>query len=439
MIEERDVVITGTGLLTPLGSGCNSNWQKVRAEETGISAGSLEGSHDAMHYRGRIKEAAMPGDLPPKLIGQVKFLNRSAVYGFLAAYEAVSDAGFPLGEVPPGRRALYIASGDYTKVGYEFMHPAATDALRDGHFDHARLNSAAIDKVNPFFLLESLQNNLFSFLSAAFEFMGPNTSLASLSPWGGQSIELAARSIRQNRADVALAVGYGSWVNEVPLFELYRIGILSRCRSGVHSFRPFDRRRDGFIPGEGGAALFLESYGHAKRRGARILGRIRGVANYNEFVSGKGFAVADAVSSRSMELALEDAEYSPEMLGFIIAHGSATQKGDRSELASFSRLLDGGRISVPLCGMKPYTGHLGAASDIGEIILGIKAASEGIVPATLNFSGTEPEFSALKISEMQQQCRTGAFMSVSYGVGGQSSSIVIETAAENLVPGLGEH
>ncbi|MBI5633760.1 MAG: hypothetical protein HZA15_09815 [Nitrospirae bacterium] len=431
-MNERDVVITGTGLLTPLGSGCDMNWQKVRAHETGISAGSVEGLPANMQYRGRIDEATMPADLPPKLTGQVKFLNRSAVYGFLAAYEAVSHSGFSLDQVAPGRRALFIASGDYTKVGYDYMYAAVKDAVKDEGIDYARLNSAAVDKVNPFFLLESLQNNLFSFLSASFEFMGPNTSLSSLSPCGGQSIELAARSIRQNKADIALAVGYSSWINEVPLYELASLGILSRCRSGAGSFRPFDRRRDGFIPGEGGAALFLEAYGPAVRRGARILGRIRATANYNEFIPEKGFTVPERVSHRSMELALEDAGCGPEMLGFIIAHGSGTQKGDHSELASFSELLDGGRIDVSVCGMKPYTGHLGAASDIGEVILGIRAASEGIVPSTLNFGETDKGFGSLNISAEEQQCKTGIFMSVSYGIGGQSSSVVVEVPSESL-------
>lgn len=118
MMDERDVVITGTGLLTPLGSGSDLNWQRVRAQESGLSCGSSEDLPAYLQCWGRIDEAPMPADLPPKLTGQVKFLNRSAVYGFLAAHEAVSHAGFPLEQVSPGRRALYIASGDYTKVGY---------------------------------------------------------------------------------------------------------------------------------------------------------------------------------------------------------------------------------------------------------------------------------------------------------------------------------
>lgn len=430
-MEERDVVITGTGLLTPLGSGSELNWQKVRAQETGIAKGEADGRPVHLQFRGRIDGVSMPADLPPKLTGQVKFLNRSAVFGFLAAHEAMAEAGFPLENVSPGRRALYIASGDYTKVGYDYMHAAIKEAVAGDTLDHERLNTAALDKVNPFFLLESLQNNLFSFVSAAFEFMGPNTSLSSLSPCGGQSLELAVRSIRRNKADIALAVGYGSWINEVPLYELDSIGMLSRCRNGAASFRPFDCRRDGFIPGEGGAALFLEAYGPAKRRGARILGRIRGTANYNEFVREKGFTVPEMVSRRSMELALEDAGCSTDELGFIIAHGSGTPKGDRSEMASFSKLLEGGNTEVSICGMKSYTGHLGAASDIGEVILGIRAASERVVPSTLNFVQTEKEFEGLKISAKEQQSKTAAFISVSYGLGGQSSSLVVSAGSED--------
>jgi 3-oxoacyl-[acyl-carrier-protein] synthase II len=108
--------------------------------------------------------------------------------------------------------------------------------------------------------------------------------------------------------------------------------------------------------------------------------------------------VPEEVSHRSMELALQDAGCTPEMLGFIIAHGSGTPKGDRSELASFSGLLDGGKLNVPVCGMKPYTGHLAAASDVGEVILGIRSASEGVVPSTLNFGETDKGFGSLKIS-----------------------------------------
>jgi len=425
-MEERDVVITGMGLVTPLGKGCEQNWEMVSAGKTGICHYPAEGLPSSMQYFAKAKDASLPQDLPPKLTGQMKFLNRGAMLGFLASFEAVSKAAFPFEQAPPGRRALFIASGDFTKVGYDYMYPAVKEAVKRGGMDFGRLNAAALDKVNPFFLLESLQNNLFSFLSAYLEFMGPNTSLASLSPCGGQTIELGYRTIRQDKADIAVAVGYGSWINEMALYELDTLSLISRCREGERSFRPFDRHRDGFIPGEGGAALFLEAYGPAKRRGANILGIIKGVANYNEFVPGKGFSVPKKVSKRGMELALADAGCTVGDLCFITPHASGTRRGDRSELASVADIFEAGKAAVPLCAIKPYTGHLGAASDIGEIIIAMDAAGKGIVPATPNFEEPDKEFSALKISGGQQSCAGNTIMSVSYGLGGQSSTVVVQ-------------
>jgi len=291
-----------------------------------------------------------------------------------------------------------------------------------------KLNNSTIDKVNPFFLLESIYNNLFSFLSAFFEFMGPSTSLASLSPCGGQALEMAYRSIRQGKADIAMAVGCGNWITEIPLYEVEGLGLLSKCRNGSGSFRPFDRERDGFIAGEGGAALFIESAENALARGAEIIARIKGFGDCIEFSYGQGLSIAHDVTKRSLKMALEDAESSIDEVAFVIPHGSGTQKGDRSELSSVKEVLGSKERNVPVCGLKPYTGHMGAASDIAEIIFGVRAIKEMVVPATLNFHKTDKEFSGLRISGTQQECRNSSFLSVSYGIGGQSSSVVISAA-----------
>ena len=226
------------------------------------------------------------------------------------------------------------------------MFPALKDATAGTwqNIDYAKLNSTALNKVNPFFLLESLSNNLFSFLTAFFEFMGPNTSIASLSPCGGYALELASRSIKLDKADIALAVGCGNWITEIPLYELESLGILSKCTSGIHSFRPFNRQRDGFIPGEGGAALLLEAADIAHQRGAKILGKVKGCANYSEFSDNTGFSVPAKVCQRSIELALRDAECEIKDLASINPHGSGTQQGDRSELRSITDAFNMERI-----------------------------------------------------------------------------------------------
>jgi len=118
-------------------------------------------------------------------------------------------------------------------------------------------------------------------------------------------------------------------------------------------------------------------------------------------------------------------------LGFITAHGSGTRRGDGSEMASFADVFGTGMAVVPICAMKPYTGHLGAASDIGEIIISLQAAGKGIVPANLNFRETDKKFFSLNISSSKQSCSSDTFMSVSFGMGGQSSVVVIQAGKES--------
>ena len=127
-------------------------------------------------------------------------------------------------------------------------------------------------------------------------------------------------------------------------------------------------------------------------------------------------------------MALREADCQVKDLAFIGAHGSATKKGDRSELMSILDAMQSAEANIPVCGMKPYTGHMGAASDLAEIILGIKAVKEGLVPATLNFTETEKAFSGLNLSGLHQRCMGEVFLSLSYGMGGQSSAIVISAS-----------
>ena len=428
MMKERDVVITGMGLLSPLGIGVKENWENVKALKTGIGYYPQDGSPAFMHYMGKVREFEAEKDISHKLMAQMKFLNRGSILGLSAAREAVAVSGMNLDEIAPGKRALYIASGDTTKVGYDFIYPAMKDATQGKwqEVNSETLNRSAVDKVNPFFLLESICNNLFSFLSAFFEFMGSNTTLASHSPHGGNALELACRSIVLGRADIALAVGCGNWITEIPLYEMDGLGILSRCRQGVHSYRPFDRRRDGFIPGEGGAALFLEAADIAKKRGAKIWGKIEGFGNCIEFIKDQSMTVPSHVMSRNITLALEDAGCDLADLSFICPHGSGSQKGDRSELNSIRKVWGPKSSEIPVCGMKAYTGHLGAASDLAEIIFSIRSATEHMVPATLNFIETDLEFADLRIAGTPRRCDRKRFLSSSYGIGGQSSSVIIE-------------
>lgn len=424
----RGVAITGTGLVTPLGPTLAENLANLKAGKTGIKRLEGEGRPEPLSYAGSIEELPPTGEMNRKLLSQMKFLNRGSTLGFHSAREAVESSGISFEEIRPDRRALYVASGDFTNIDHSFLYPAIRDATggKWQQINWEKLNTSTLNKVNPFFLLESIANNLFSFLSAFYELMGPNTSVASLSPCGSNAVELAARSISQGRADVALAVGCGSWITDVSLLELEGLGVLSRCREGAASFKPFDARRDGFIPGEGGAAILLEDEERARARGAKILGRIRGLGNCIEHTGGRSFTTPDSVNRRSILEALEDARVEARELSFVVPHGSATQRGDRSELGSIAGVLGDARSRVPLCGLKPYTGHMGAASDVAEMIFGLEALSVKTVPATPNFEAADADFRDMRISSEELPAEGKSFLSISYGVGGQSSTVVIE-------------
>ncbi|MFH1177934.1 MAG: beta-ketoacyl synthase N-terminal-like domain-containing protein [Acidobacteriota bacterium] len=418
------MAITGMGLITPLGRGVAANWAEVATGRTGLRLEADDGRPLFMRCLGRVVAADPPGDLPPRLAKEAKFVNRGGILGLIAAAEAVAQANLPA-SVAPADRGLVLATGDLSRVGYEYFYPA-TRLATGGTFrtlDCEKLNRATMDLVSPFILLESLANNPYSLLTAALGFMGPGTCLAGHSPSGSHALELAFRTVRHGRARAALAVGCGSWLAPIPLLELAGLGVLSKCRRGVTSYRPFDRQRDGFIAGEGGAALLLEAPEEARRRGARVLAMVEGTGNRAE-VAGD-LRVGAKVTLGAMRAALGEAGVAASELGFLCPHGSGTRRGDRAERSSLATLLGAAAAAVPVCALKPFTGHMGAASDLAEVILGVMAAAHGVVPATLNFSAGDAGREALRIAAHPQPCPRPRFLSASYGAAGQASAVVV--------------
>ena len=425
-----DVWITGVGLLTPVGESAGENWESLRAGRSGIAHHPSEGNDslpDNFFYHGTVSGHQDPPEVPPKLASQRKFLNRSSILGLYAAAEAVACAGLDMGEVAPDRKSLYVGSGDFTRVGYVDFYAALKQTAGEAWDapEPASLNEAALHRVSPFFLLEGLPNNLFSYLSAMYEFMGPNGSFSSLSSCGAQALENCDRVLRFGEADVGLVVGCGSWAHPMVLLELDGLGILSQAKEGAASFRPFDKRRDGFFPGEGAAALVIESAESARARGARPLGRVLGAANSQEFSSDRYIPVPTGAVRHSVESAMAEADLVSDDLAFILPHGSATPQGDAGELSALLEYGDEAKNPVPLAGWKPYTGHMGSASDLAEIVLGLCAMKDGRLPPTPGFALKEEAFETHHIPTEECAVAGAAFLSLSHGIGGQSSATIV--------------
>lgn len=432
-MEGREVWITGVGALTPAGANQDTFWESLSSGRSAISDHSAGGDSalpPGAYLNGRVAGHEEPPEVPKKLTSQRKFLVRGSILGLHAAKEAIVQAGLDMDGIPPERKSLYVASGDFTRLGHQDFYTAFQEAAGEEWrvSDPKVLNEAVVHQVNPFFLLEGLMNNLFSFLSSCYGMMGPNGSISSLSSCGAQAVEFCERVVRMGEADVGLAVGCGNWDNPLLLHELNELGVLSKGAKGPGSFRPFDVHRDGFLVGEGAAALVFEEAGHARARGAKPLGRVLGTGNFQEGDPLGHIPVPAEATFHAAEMAINEAGLAPGDLAFVIPHGSGTRKGDRNELRALSRFLGDGAADVPLAALKPYTGHMGAASDVAEIVAGLRALREGVLPGTPGFEKTESEFAHLSISAGAQPVAGKAFLSTSHGIGGQTSATVLGVA-----------
>jgi 3-oxoacyl-(acyl-carrier-protein) synthase len=415
---------------SPLGNNTDMTWKAIREGRRGVTHHPPQNGStlpDHFSFYGQIDGLEDPPQVPPKLSSQRKFLGRGSILGLYAVEEAIAHASLDMAAFEPDRKSLFVGAGDFTRVSYLDFYQAVKSQAGPGWKtpEITGLNEAALHRVNPFFLLEGLPNNIFSYLTALYEIMGTNGSMSSLSSCGSQALESCERAIRWGEADVGLVVGCGSWIDTYVRFELDGLGILSRALNGVDSYRPFDRRRDGFFTSEGAAVLVLEAAESAQARGARPLGRIRGTGNAQEVTTTHHLAVPSLAVSRVCRVAMGDEEISPADLAFILPHGSGTKKGDQLELRGLMSYLGEDGNQIPIAGWKPYTGHMGSASDIGEMILGFRALTEGALPPTPGFERAEREFGGLNIRSEECPVQGEAFLSLSNGLGGQSSATLL--------------
>jgi 3-oxoacyl-(acyl-carrier-protein) synthase len=419
--------ITGIGLLSSLAPSVQGHWQRMLQLATGIRQVAGEDAPPALRYAGRVDDDGLPPDMPAEVLKQGRLISAGSRLALRAVAEAVHGSGLDVLQIPPARKALYIGAADDSKGDYQDFYRAFREAgvSADRAIDPEHVNRATLHAVDPFFLLEGLTNNLVAFVSRRYQLQGPNTTLASHSPCGVQALDLACRSLLQDEADVAVVVGVCAWSRFVPLFDLDALGLLSRCQDGSRSFRPFDQRRDGFIAGDGAAALVLEPLGLARARGAHVFGCVRGLASFTDGSDARNLGVSVETTRRTMTAALDEAGTRPHEIAFVSPHGNGTREGDRVELSAIAEFLGRNRAVIPISAMKPYTGYMGAASDIAEIALALIALENELAPATPNFRTADAEFEGIDIVAQHRRIAARHALSMSQGLGGQSLAIVV--------------
>ena len=412
----RRVVITGIGLVTPLGIGTEETWSALLAGKSGAAPITLFDAKDyASKFACEVKgwEAAALRWLDKR---EVKHLDRFLQFGVSAAMMAMEDAGYPGNKVPAGeedRWGVYIGAGLGGVATIESTH------------DSGRAKGPRYG-FSPYFVTDIIINMIPGMVTIRTGARGANFSHVSACSTGAHSIGEAMRMIRHDYADVMIAGGAEATITMLGVGGFNAMRAMStRNDAPEKASRPFEKDRDGFVIGEGAGVLILEEYEHAKARGAKIYGEVRGYAANSDAHHITAPAPEGIGAQRCMRAALADAKMAPEEIGYINAHGTSTEFNDKNETAAIKAVFGEHAYKLAVSSTKSMTGHtLGAA---GAIECGITALAltRGILPPTINYDTPDPACDLDYVPNVAREQRVAAGLSNSFGFGGTNAAIII--------------
>ena len=414
----RRVVITGMGMVGPLGMGVEHSWKRLIAGESGAARVSRI---DVSDIASRIACEIPRGDgsngtfnpdqwMDPK---DQRKVDEFIVYGLAAAGEALRDANWaPESHEDQTRTGVLVGSGI---GGIGGIYDASVTLLEKGP-----------RRISPFFIPGRIINLASGYISIAHGLKGPNHSVVTACSTGAHAIGDAGRLIMLGDADVMVAGGAESPINRLSLAGFCACRALSTGfnETPEKASRPYDRDRDGFVMGEGAGIVVLEALEHALARGAKIYGELVGYG-----LSGDAYHITSPAEDgdgafRCMTAALKRAGVSAEDVDYVNAHGTSTPLGDEIELRAVERLLGSRRNSVAMSATKSATGHLLGAAGAIEAIFSVLAIRDGIVPPTLNLDHPSVETSIDLVPHTAKKRKVDIALSNSFGFGGTNASLV---------------
>ena len=426
----RRVVVTGIGLVTPLGQGTEHAWKQILAGKSG--AGNIT-AFDATDYACRVAcevprvdgrgggGADIPGSFDPDQTMSAKDRRRVddfILYAIAAADEAVQDAGWkPEDDESRERTGVMIGSG----IGG--LGPMADTAIE--------LKEKGPRRVSPFFIPSALINLASGQVSIRHGFKGPNHAVVTACATGAHAIGDAARIIRYGDADVMVAGGAESAVVPVGIAGFIACRALSTDFNDTpdKASRPYDKARDGFVMGEGAGVLVLEEYEHAKARGAKIYAEVLGYGMAGDAYHITAPAEDGDGGFRAMRAAIKDAGIQPSDIDYINAHGTSTPLGDEIELGAVERLLGDAAAKMTMSSTKGATGHLLGAAGAIEAAFTCLAIRDQIAPPTINLENPSVETPIDLVPNTAKPVKIEIAMSNSFGFGGTNASVVFKKVA----------
>jgi 3-oxoacyl-[acyl-carrier-protein] synthase II len=401
------VAITGAGLLTPLGGDVASSWEGFRAGRLGITR--APGSMEWHGWWAGVPDAFVTGRLDA---ATAKRTDRFAQYALIAADEALRDAG--LERLDAERTAIVIGSS----MGGV---PLLADA-------RAALDAHGPGRVPPRLMAEIIPNMAAASLALRYELHGPQLTITNACASGLDAIGLAAGMIARGEVDVALAGGTETLLTSVVAWSLERAGALASGDAAERASRPFDVARTGFVMGDGCGVVVLESVAHARERGARVHGAVRGYGSLADGYHVTSPEPSGRWEARAMERALSDAMLEVAGIDAVFAHGTATVRGDAAEMRAINTVYSGRRVPVPVTSLKGHVGHAMAASGVTSLIVALRGFAEGLLIPTLGTTEVEPSARFDLVVGVPRPLSLRAVQINAFGFGGQNASLVVTAA-----------
>lgn len=402
-------VVTGMGVISPLGHNTSAMWERLIQGESGIQA--IEGM-DASRLRSRIAGVVTNFDAEGRFgRKEARKMDRFVQFALAAAEQAVDDSGLDLERVDRERVGVYVGSG---------IGGLQTLLEQDG-----TLRERGPERVSPLLVPMMISNMAAATISIRYGALGPTLSPVTACSIGNTAIGEALRLIRLGLADVVIAGGAEAAITELSLASFGNATALStRNREPMRASRPFDEQRDGFVMSEGAGIIVLESLSHAKRRDARIYGEMIGYGASSDAYHIVATHPEGAGAQLAMRHALADAAIAPADVDVISAHATSTGVGDRSEGQAISRLFGEHIDRIPVTANKSMLGHmLGAAGGVEAIAL-IQSLREGIVPPTINLEQLDASCGLSNVPNQAIHRPLAIGLSNSFGFGGHNAVIV---------------
>lgn len=416
--SDRDVLITGVGLISPLGLGRAAFWQALVEGRSGIRPVAAFGCDNLP-----VRVAAEVSDFDPKEYVRprksLKVMSRDIQLAFAATDFALADAGLAAGSVDPERFGV-VFGADVAQTQPLETEAAYRKAMSPAPFNLRRWGEAFPTEIYPLYMLKQLPNMAACHVAIAHDARGPNNTITMSESSSLLAVEEAARVIERGHADVMLSGGTAARVQPTLWMRQCALGASLRNGDPARVSRPFDAGRDGFVIGEGAAVLVLESRRHAERRQARVLARILGgVARHCDREGSP--AMRTARIAAAVESVLRVAGLTAGDLGHVNAHGNSTREDDAVEAQALRAVLG----DVPVTAPKGHFGSLGVAAGGIELAATVLSVAEGRVPPTLNYERPDPECPVNVVRGGPLEGRPPVALKLSFGWTGPIAAMVV--------------